>query len=118
MKTIAIWTVSLVVFGVVALTGFKVLVEAYAKQSALDFVGQAEGQMNLDALAIDLTKRVYEIYLTSDPQEKPFLLKLRPFVTHTGLQRWPPKSGQDVKLVLTKRRTWTYGESDTQALHG
>ncbi len=85
MKTIAIWTVSLVVFGVVALTGFKVLVEAYAKQSALDFVGQAEGQMNLDALAIDLTKRVYEIYLTSDPQEKPFLLKLRPFVTHTGL---------------------------------
>jgi hypothetical protein len=85
MKTIAIWTVSLVVFGVVALTGFKVLVEAYAKQFALDFVGQAEGQMNLDALAIDLTKRVYEIYLTSDPQEKPFLLKLRPFVTHTGL---------------------------------
>jgi hypothetical protein len=35
-----------------------------------------------------------------------------------GQQRWPPKSGQDVKLVLTKRRTWTYGESDTQALHG
>jgi hypothetical protein len=37
---------------------------------------------------------------------------------YTGGQRWPPKSGQDVKLVLTKRRTWTYGESDTQALHG